>query len=551
MKHKSIILVSFIMILAMISVLTSTLFFDALGHNAPYSSEDIVSEISYMEGSQIPFESIEKSSEEFIPLRYQPILSRFIHNDYWIRFKIDPMGDFKYLQLNLNSDRADLYFPVDHQQTYRHINSPVQQVSSFSSNLVMEVPKNVSYSDYVYLKTSCRNIPSNLIYLYTSKELMNTLSTRNISLGIFFGILFAILFYNVIIFILFQDRIFIFIIGFLIPLLLYLIVFSFTGYHKILLMLLALTIIFATVFVKLFLKTKELCIKIDYILTAIIGLVIFLTLISVLTDFILIDPLISVIRFIIPILFTFISIKCYLKGNGPAQFFGFGWACITFGIIFYALSIEFRWISLPYYFILTSITFAVMLFSFSTLFNRMRSFMYQKTKLDKNMRFYHKLSIIDELTQLYNRRKLFDIFKVKMQEAREEKTTLSVAMFDLDNFKSINDQYGHLAGDLIIRELSSTIKDNIRYYDFAFRYGGEELLVLLYDADQVTATFICERIRKSFIAKKYEEIDGNNVTVSIGVSTLLPDDTADILIQRADDALYMAKSNGKNQTCTK
>ncbi|MCG8483450.1 MAG: GGDEF domain-containing protein [Clostridia bacterium] len=551
MKHKSIILVSFIMILAMISVLTSTLFFDALGHNAPYSSEDIVSEISYIEGSQIPFESIEKSSEEFTPLSDQPFLSRFIHNDYWIRFKIDPMGDFKYLQLNLNSDHAELYFPVDHQETYRHINSPVQQISSFSSNLVMEVPKSISYSDYVYIKTSCRNIPSNLIYLYTSKELMNALSTRNISLGIFFGILFAILFYNVIIFILFQDRIFIFIIGFLIPLLLYLIVFSFTGYHKILLMLLALTIIFATVFVKLFLKTKELCIKIDYILTAIIGLVIFLTLISVLTDFILIDPLISVIRFIIPILFTFISIKCYLKGNGPAQFFGFGWACITFGIIFYALSIEFRWISLPYYFILTSITFAVMLFSFSTLFNRMRSFMYQKTKLDKNMRFYHKLSIIDELTQLYNRRKLFDIFKVKMQEAREEKTTLSVAMFDLDNFKSINDQYGHLAGDLIIRELSSTIKDNIRYYDFAFRYGGEELLVLLYDADQVTATFICERIRKSFIAKKYEEIDGNNVTVSIGVSTLLPDDTADILIQRADDALYMAKSNGKNQTCTK
>lgn len=551
MKHKSIILVSFIMILAMISVLTSTLFFDALGYNASFSSEDIVSEISYIEDSQIPFESIKKPSENFTPLSNQSFLSRFIHNDYWIRFKINPIGDFKYIQLNINSERADLYFPVADQEAYRHINSPVQRTNSYSSNLVMEVPESVSYSDYVYLKTSCRNIPNNLIYLYTGNELMNALSTRNVSLGIFFGILFAFLFFNVITYILFQDRIFIFIIGFLIPLYFYLIVFSFTGYHKILLVLLALTIIFATLFVKLFLKTKELCTKIDYVLTAIIGFVILLTLFSVLTDFILISHIISVIRFIIPILFTFMSIKCYLKGNGPAQFFGFGWACITFGITFYALSIQFRWIFLSYYFILTSITFAVMLFSFSTLFNRMRSLMYQKTKLDKNMRFYHKLSVIDELTQLYNRRKLFDILKVKMQEAREEKTTLSVAMFDLDNFKSINDRYGHLAGDMIIRELSSTIKDSIRYYDFAFRYGGEELLVLLYEADQFTATFICERIRKSFIAKKYDEIDGNNATVSIGISTLSPDDTADILIQRADDALYMAKTNGKNQTCTK
>ena len=129
---------------------------------------------------------------------------------------------------------------------------------------------------------------------------------------------------------------------------------------------------------------------------------------------------------------------------------------------------------------------------------------------------------------------------------------MSFLMIDVDFFKKFNDQYGHLTGDQILREIGFLIKENIREIDIAGRYGGEEFCVILPDTDRQGAYYAAERIRRAAEKKTVKAYDASvKVTVSVGTTTF-PADGKEMeeLIDKADWALYRCKKSGRNAVCS-
>ncbi|MFY9402668.1 MAG: GGDEF domain-containing protein [Candidatus Omnitrophota bacterium] len=160
-----------------------------------------------------------------------------------------------------------------------------------------------------------------------------------------------------------------------------------------------------------------------------------------------------------------------------------------------------------------------------------------------------EMAIIDGLTKLFCRRHFLDRLEEEIKRSDKFKYKFSFLMIDIDRFKSFNDKYGHLVGDVILREVSRVIKDSVRQIDFAGRYGGEELSLVLPETDKEQAFLVAERIREMVEAKKIRAYDEEvKVTVSIGVASF-PDDSksAGALIEKADLALYSAKKSGRNR----
>jgi len=155
----------------------------------------------------------------------------------------------------------------------------------------------------------------------------------------------------------------------------------------------------------------------------------------------------------------------------------------------------------------------------------------------------------DGLTQLWNRKKILEILEEELNRNFRENIPLGVIMLDIDNFKTINDTYGHLIGDEVIIEVASRLKKKIRSYDKIGRYGGDELLLILPGLGRQDAKNIAERLRQSICAEKiHTEAGALNITVSLGVSIF---DTASRpstkkMIEESDLALYVAKGRGRN-----
>ena len=156
-------------------------------------------------------------------------------------------------------------------------------------------------------------------------------------------------------------------------------------------------------------------------------------------------------------------------------------------------------------------------------------------------------AIIDPLTSCYNRRELENQLQKNMAHAARHNNSLSVLMFDLDHFKDINDRYGHQAGDRVLMEITSTVRQNIRQGDILARYGGEEFIVILPGTDLQKAKELAERLREKISRLEVKNKDRFIcVTASFGVAHMQPDSTMDGLVAQADVMLYKAKKNGRN-----
>ncbi len=157
-------------------------------------------------------------------------------------------------------------------------------------------------------------------------------------------------------------------------------------------------------------------------------------------------------------------------------------------------------------------------------------------------------AIRDPLTGVYNRRFLNEALEREFDRARRKKTQLAVVIMDLDSFKSINDHYGHRAGDLALQKVAAAISENIRLGDILCRYGGEEFVILMPQVDHITACQRAEEIRGAIETLTVSVPKGTfRITASVGVA-IYPNgiSTADDLLHAADDALYLAKQSGKN-----
>ena len=155
----------------------------------------------------------------------------------------------------------------------------------------------------------------------------------------------------------------------------------------------------------------------------------------------------------------------------------------------------------------------------------------------------------DTLTGLYNRRLFDEIAAHEVARARRQELPLTVALIDIDKFKSINDGFGHAAGDAVLRAIGPVCRKALRADDLIARYGGEEIVILLPNTSLKMAGIVLDRVRRDIMAMIVPELGGRwVVTASIGAAMLQPDDAGiAAMLERADAALYRAKEAGRNR----
>ncbi|MBL8950020.1 MAG: GGDEF domain-containing protein [Myxococcaceae bacterium] len=164
----------------------------------------------------------------------------------------------------------------------------------------------------------------------------------------------------------------------------------------------------------------------------------------------------------------------------------------------------------------------------------------------------YRLTTVDGLTQVFNRRYFEEAVEREISRCHRYSRELTLVMVDIDHFKQINDSYGHLAGDHVLKHVASAIKTRIRREDMLARYGGEEFALLLPEVDLKGGVALAEKIRK-LIEKQKFEFDKQEipVTISAGVAGLAtPSYEASDLVRAADTQLYAAKNDGRNRVCS-
>jgi diguanylate cyclase (GGDEF)-like protein len=181
---------------------------------------------------------------------------------------------------------------------------------------------------------------------------------------------------------------------------------------------------------------------------------------------------------------------------------------------------------------------------------RIRAANAQLRRRQKLGEFYRQLSMIDGLTGLYNRAWLNDLMPTMVSTAHSSHAPLALIMIDLDHFKKFNDTHGHLAGDQALRAAAQVLSGALRPTDFAVRYGGEEMMVLLPDTSEKVAVAVaerlCERMQQATVFADMRQ-PLPHITASFGVATLQAQQTEQDLVAAADAALYRAKEQGRNR----
>lgn len=163
--------------------------------------------------------------------------------------------------------------------------------------------------------------------------------------------------------------------------------------------------------------------------------------------------------------------------------------------------------------------------------------------INKQLEIFEKLATIDTLTKIYNRQKFNDILGAEIKRANRYKRNLSLIIFDIDHFKLVNDTYGHLTGDEVLKSITSIAKESIRESDFLARWGGEEFTILLTETNIDGAVVLAEKLRVIIAENIYGDV--GHKTCSFGVSEYHGGESNDF-IKDADSALYFIKENGRN-----
>ena len=163
----------------------------------------------------------------------------------------------------------------------------------------------------------------------------------------------------------------------------------------------------------------------------------------------------------------------------------------------------------------------------------------------------YQLATQDALTDLHNRRHFIDMVDKEIARAMRHQRALTLCIIDVDLFKPVNDRYGHISGDNVLRQIASIVRGHVRSDDFAARIGGEEFAVLLPECDALAGHAFAERLRQAIAEVVFKPgAEALTITVSIGVASMTAErDTCSRMMAAADAALYRAKAQGRNQVC--
>lgn len=166
-------------------------------------------------------------------------------------------------------------------------------------------------------------------------------------------------------------------------------------------------------------------------------------------------------------------------------------------------------------------------------------------KLIEDLKKYEEMSNRDPLTGIYNHGKIKEELTFALKRLKDDGTAVSLAMFDIDYFKNVNDTYGHATGDYVIRSISGMVNEYLSEYNTHFgRWGGEEFVIIANEIDSDELQHICEELRIRISNYKFSNV--NQITCSFGVIGVTPEETSLQAFERVDKAMYKAKSNGRN-----
>ncbi len=238
---------------------------------------------------------------------------------------------------------------------------------------------------------------------------------------------------------------------------------------------------------------------------------------------------------------------CFREFLSVAMFAVLGYGLIILYIFYYQpqrINIEFELLQLLAF----TGTIMVMLYTGSSIHRLRERAKKQYIELQEALIVNRELAISDELTGLYNRRHFMEILEKQKALSERKGTDFILCFCDLDHFKQINDTFGHHAGDIVLQKFSNILKNTIREVDFAARFGGEEFVCLLIDANMKDAEKVTERIRKSLESFNFNDIaPALHATVSIGVANFKQFHTIQEMLMNADHRMYQAKRLGRNR----
>jgi diguanylate cyclase (GGDEF)-like protein len=251
----------------------------------------------------------------------------------------------------------------------------------------------------------------------------------------------------------------------------------------------------------------------------------------------------------VPALIIIAAVVRLLQGYKSASYYLVGWSFMAVGgAVFSLMGLQ----VLPVHpLTINALSIGIVfesVFLAMALFDRFKMLEKEKAKLVAEQAHYRELSLTDTLTGLKNRRYLMIELQNAIQSSLQNGEPLSVISLDIDDFKKINDRFGHEIGDDILIALAHSIRSCTRETDAACLYGGDEIIIFTPKTSKDKAYAIAERIRMHFEVESLRVINGVNLaaTISLGIVEYMPEETIDTLLSRADDALYRAKRRGKN-----
>jgi len=189
-----------------------------------------------------------------------------------------------------------------------------------------------------------------------------------------------------------------------------------------------------------------------------------------------------------------------------------------------------------------TLTFSLVMMINGRLFYDLNLYSEEREKMVGELR---RLATTDNLTGIHNRMKLELLLTAEVLRSRRYNRPLSVILIDVDKFKSVNDTYGHLVGDTVLKDIARLLKENIRESDYVGRWGGEEFLVINPETSAHGASSLAEKLRKNIEDHKFQIVGAK--TISLGVATLQGEEWEEDMLKRADQALYRAKNSGRNR----
>jgi two-component system, sensor histidine kinase LadS len=460
-------------------------------------------------------------------------------------------------------DKVDLYVPLQG-GGFKHFVTgalvPPQEGELRSRSFLFPIPRDALEGGRCYLRVDGATDVEYHVHVRTEAEVLRRSTVGSVMYGVIFGVLMAMALYNLFLFLSLGDVAYLFYVLYNLTGTAWL--FWVQGWARALLgghpgldqslmwlsagMMLACGSLFASSFLKLRGNQPVLF----AVLSASAGIAAAAALAGALGHYRLAFIATNWLGAALCLFLVFAAILRLAQGFSPARYFLVGWGVLAAGgLLFVLMDLKVLPVN-----ILTANGMALGMTGESILLSmaladRVRNLELTKLRLERNQKRLREDSLKDALTGLYNRRFLSEKFGVVAAEAGAEGRSLSLIMLDIDDFKKINDTWGHPFGDEVLVALGRVIRSSLRDGDSPCRYGGEEFVAIMPDIALGDAVCVAERIRERFSAEAMRTKTGERVhaTVSLGVTELMRGDNPRSLLDRADKAMYEAKRLGKNR----